>query len=279
MIELARNALAFSFPDLHPDATLRVAFRRTLRVPDEPGFPQPPRRGAFALRRAAELAERLPERWREHGGLLLPIHRSEALWIELESPQGYPFALDLAAGRIEALVERPAAATPPLGARGLLTVPAAPWRAAPHGAARLRQYLALPPRASAAGPTATPAIRLTVYPLRSCLYPERGPGDGAAAMGPCCGAVPLPDLSLSPSDERREAPCEEGGALLDWDLERAGHCLVQLVPPRLWLALTGEAPPGRPPGERDYAEAGLPWSDAYAEAPLARGPGPGERAA
>ena len=35
MIELRQDRLEFSFPDVHPDAVLRVEFQRTLRIPDD----------------------------------------------------------------------------------------------------------------------------------------------------------------------------------------------------------------------------------------------------
>ncbi len=35
MIELKDDALEFSFPEVHPEARLRVEFQRTLRIPDD----------------------------------------------------------------------------------------------------------------------------------------------------------------------------------------------------------------------------------------------------
>jgi hypothetical protein len=35
MVELKHDGLEFSFPEVHPNAALGVAFQRTLRIPDD----------------------------------------------------------------------------------------------------------------------------------------------------------------------------------------------------------------------------------------------------
>ena len=35
MIELRRDSLIFSFPEVHPNAHLTIEFQRTLRIPDD----------------------------------------------------------------------------------------------------------------------------------------------------------------------------------------------------------------------------------------------------
>ena len=51
----------------------------------------------------------------------------------------------------------------------------------------------------------------------------------------------------------------------DWDRSAVQRCFVHLTNAELWHALTGEAPPTRPPTAHDYTEAGLPWFDYYGE--------------
>jgi hypothetical protein len=82
MIELENDALVFSFPEVHPDATLRVEFQRTLRIPDDGrDYPLPPGLGEFPLRHVDDFHERVPERWLQHGGVMLPMYQSEAMWL------------------------------------------------------------------------------------------------------------------------------------------------------------------------------------------------------
>ena len=50
MIELRKDNLVFTFPEVHPDARLTIEFQRTLRIPDDETVHRlPPGLGAFPL--------------------------------------------------------------------------------------------------------------------------------------------------------------------------------------------------------------------------------------
>ena len=102
MIELKQDELSFSFPEVHPDAKLSLNLQRTLRIPDDgDDYPLPPGLGAFPLRHVDDFATRLPELWKKHGGVMLPMYQSEALWLSLSGH--YPFAVKIATGKINAI--------------------------------------------------------------------------------------------------------------------------------------------------------------------------------
>ena len=46
-------------------------------------------------------------------------------------------------------------------------------------------------------------------------------------------------------------------------LEFVQRCFIHLTHAELWRALTGEAPPTKPPTAAQYTAAGLPWFDYY----------------
>ena len=99
MIELKNDQLILSFPDVHPDATMSLDFQRTLRIPDDGrDYTLPAGLGRFPLRHVDDFAKSLPERWIEHGGIMLPMYQSDALWISLSGD--YPFAVKVAAGKV-----------------------------------------------------------------------------------------------------------------------------------------------------------------------------------
>lgn len=82
MIELRHDQLTFAFPDVHPDAKLRIEFLRTLRIPDDDqDHLLPPGLGRFPLRHVDDHAQRVPSSWMEHGGVMLPMYQSEAMWL------------------------------------------------------------------------------------------------------------------------------------------------------------------------------------------------------
>ena len=103
MIELKSDALHFTSPDVHHDANLHLNFQRTLRIPDDgSAYPLPPGLGAFPLRHVDDHAARVPAHWLDRGGVMLPMYQSEALWLSFRSG-GYPFAVKVAAGKINAV--------------------------------------------------------------------------------------------------------------------------------------------------------------------------------
>ena len=51
-------------------------------------YPLPPGLGVFPLRHLDDFEARLPDAWRRRGGVLLPMHQAEALWINFGSRYG-----------------------------------------------------------------------------------------------------------------------------------------------------------------------------------------------
>lgn len=102
MIELVGNTLRASFPELHPDAVCEITFQRTLRTPDDGrAYPLPAGLGSFPVFDVADYP--VPEDWKQRGGVFLPLHQSEAMWLHFRVPAGYPFAVKVAAGRVNAV--------------------------------------------------------------------------------------------------------------------------------------------------------------------------------
>jgi len=111
MLELQGNQLVFSFPKIHPKATLKVEFQRTLRIPDDDkNYPLPPGLGQFPMKHTEDYLDKLPPHWKEHGGVFLPLYQAEALWINFVSTElpehgyvPYPFLVKVGTGKKSAL--------------------------------------------------------------------------------------------------------------------------------------------------------------------------------
>jgi hypothetical protein len=110
MIELSHDALVVSFPEVNPEAKLRIEFQRTLRIPDDgKDYPLPPGLGRFPLRHVDNYAAQVLESWVIHGGVMLPMYQSEAQWINFddtyvyEHGTGYPFAVKIGTGKINSV--------------------------------------------------------------------------------------------------------------------------------------------------------------------------------
>jgi hypothetical protein len=110
MITLDDDVLDIRCPNVHPDAHAQLEFQRTLRIPDdEKVHALPAGLGCFPLSHIEDFSESLDEATLQRGGIMMPMHRSEAMWINFRggrrrsSGRAYPFAIKIAAGKINAL--------------------------------------------------------------------------------------------------------------------------------------------------------------------------------
>lgn len=275
MIELEKDQLVFRFPEVHPDAVLRVGFQRTLRIPDDDrDYPLPPGLGLFPLRHVDDFAPRVPPPWIEHGGVMLPMYQSEALWLHFSG--FYPFAVKVATGKIDAVTGealRPGLARRP---QNYLAIPEQPWLdgyCVERGV--IRQFVAMP---LGAGYTAEEQItgagehgglQVVVHPIRAEAY-ERSrrvvlgrPGSLGEVAYMVAGATA--ELGLAPGGRMRQQIYHDPHALADWDQGHTARCFVHLANSLVWRAITGEDPPTTPPTAREYAAARLPWFEYYAD--------------
>lgn len=126
---LVNNTLLFEFPEIHDTAVLEVSFHRTLRVPDDGRrYNLPPGLGRFPLRPVDDLrAGQCPPKWRKRGGIALPMWQAEACWISFGSPYDFPFAVKVAAGKVNALTGAPWTDALDITQADYMEVPGQPW--------------------------------------------------------------------------------------------------------------------------------------------------------
>jgi hypothetical protein len=117
-----------------------VSLLRTLRLPDDGvRYPLPPGMGPLPLRDVAELAGKVPPAWLAAPGVVVPMYRSEAMWLLFSSDQPLPHAVKVGCGGINALSGRPLSRQ--------LTAPVRPglWRRM-LGAEAVQDYAVCPPQ-------------------------------------------------------------------------------------------------------------------------------------
>jgi hypothetical protein len=277
MIELARDTLTFSFPEVHADAVLRVEFQRTLRIPDDGRtYHLPAGVGRFPLRHVDDHAARVPERWTRHGGVMLPMYQSEAMWLNLTSPGGYPFAVKVAAGKINAVTGEPWADGLNTHPQDYMVAPDQPWLdgfVVEKGT--IRQFVAMPlgdgytVEAELTGREEHGGLQIIAYPLEAQawerLLAERQSLAARrlfdASFAACREAAP--DMGLGAGGKMRQEIYEDPYAFEDWDLRHRSRCFVHLVNSLAWRAITGREPPTTPLLAEDYRRNGIPWFDYY----------------
>ncbi|WP_200261806.1 hypothetical protein [Streptomyces sp. HSG2] len=252
---------------------------------------RPPALGAFPVRRVEDYPDTVPESWRTRGGVMLPVHLGEAMWLSFVGSTE-PAALQVGVG-------------------GVCAVSGGAWneRLRP----RPRNYLVLPGRLrldgvhSAAGavrPFTTvsgglddghedgeegqsASIRLLAYPprddgrrshresRRDGPAPETRPRATRRGAGGTLAVGGVGRLHRGPAAVRgtsrswgRRASPDRGGPAV-WAERAAARVLVRLVPPGEWRRITGEAPPPSPV-DRASPLAPLPFEDEGEVDPSAR---------
>jgi hypothetical protein len=272
---LRKDALRFSFPEVHPAARLAVHLQRTLRIPDDGSdYPLPPGLGRFPLKHVDDYAERVSSEWIEHGGVMFPMYQSEAMWLNFSSTYGYPFALRVAAGKIDAVAGGEWSEGLQRQEQNYLVVPSQPWLdgfCVEKGT--IRQFVAMP---LGAGYTAEEQItgmaehgglQLQAYPLKAEAW-ERMQKPAmrrlAFAEDACYAASPRSvGMGLAPGGRMRQEIYEDDFEWEDWDRSVSSRCFVHLVNSLVWRAMTGKKPPTTPPTSKEYKRAGVPWFDYY----------------
>ncbi len=280
MIELTNDRLAFSFPEVHASARLVVDFQRTLRIPDDGETHHlPPGLGSFPLRHVDDHATNVPPEWVEHGGVMLPMYQSEALWIHFHARGGYPFAVRVATGKIDAVTGKTWKDGLERKPQNYLSIPEQPWLdgyCVEKG--EIRQFVAMP---LGAGYTAEEQItgkaehgglQLLVYPMKAKAYErllaKRKKTDMVARHGGECFSMAMPcaaPMGLAPGGKMRQEIYADPFKADDWDLEHSSRCFVHIANSLVWQSITGAPPPNPPPTAAHYTKAGLPWFDYYAE--------------
>lgn len=289
MIELRNDVLRFSFPDVHKSARFSIDLQRTLRIPDRDDEIDvlPPGLGPFPLRHVDDGTERVPAAWLARGGVMLPMHQAEAMWISFtphfddERRVAYPFAVRIAAGKINAVTGQQW--TNGLHARpqDYVVAPRQPWLdgfCVAKGV--IRQFVAMPlgrgytAEEQITGAAEHGGVQIVVYPMKREAFERRFPKREAivlerlahsrsvqsrSAVAPLASA-----MGLAPGGRMNQTIYDDPFEFGDWDQANTSRCFVHIANAESWRALTGEAPPTTPPSAADYTNAGLPWFDFYA---------------
>lgn len=285
MIERKNNELVFSFPELHENAVCQVDFQRTLRIPDDNReYPLPPGLGRFPMAEVEEHASRLPVTWSEHGGVLLPMYQAEALWINFSSGHGYgwhasyPFALKIAAGKINAVTGdawRDGLVRDP---QDYLVVPEQPWLDGfcVHKGL-IRQFVAMPlgqgytAEEQLSGAAEHGGLQIIVYPMKRDRYEEmlQQRNLDFATEWHCCPpeqhVCESASMGLSPGGLMRQEIYEDEHGYDAWDRSMSSRCFVHILNSAQWEGATGKTMPGAAPTANAYTKAGLPWFEYYGD--------------
>jgi hypothetical protein len=277
MITLDDDHLTFGFPEVHEEARCRIDFQRTLRIPDDgKDYPLPPGLGTFPLRHIDDFAQNLPEAWLKRGGVIMPMHQAEAMWVHFGrrwDGEAYPFAVKIATGKINVVTGE--AWTHGLNAdpQDYVVIPKQPWvdgYCVKKGV--IRQFVAAPlglgytVEEQVAGEAEHGGLQIVVYPMKAERYAalRRPRVDVMQEAFACMRSSAPAQMGLAPGGRMRQKIYDDPYGLDAWDQRHSSRCFVTIANAEAWRGITGRRPPTAPLTGADYSKAGLPWFD-YAD--------------
>jgi hypothetical protein len=289
MIEIKRNSMVFSFPEVHPSARLEIQLQRTLRVPDDnSNYYLPPGLGSFPLQHVDDYSSSVPKSWIKHGGIMFPMYQSEAMWLNFDASYvpkcgtPYPFAVKIATGKVSAITGAEWQDGINTNPQDYCVVPEQPWLdgyCVEDGV--VRQFVAMP---LGSGYTAEEQItessefgglQIQVFPMRREIFEKRFPEQDDDV---CCNISFMMDdtgvdcvhesncsMGLAPGGSIKQKIYDDPYDSTDWDTGNTSRCFIHIANSMVWQSITGAPPPAPPPTAKSYSDAGLPWFDWYDE--------------
>ena len=292
MISLEGSQLVFRFPEVHKKAKLSIDFKRTLRIPDDgTDYPLPAGLGNFPIEHVDDYQDNVPLKWTQQGGVMLPMHQCEAMWINFKSSHlrnreaPYFFAVRFACGKVDAITGDTWKPGLKKKKQNYVVVPGQPWIdgfCVEQGV--IRQFVAMQlgegytVEEQVTGSAEHGGVQIQVFPMKREVFDKRFPKivrepipknfDGHRYP---YALHSLQEVGLGMGGRMRQQIHKDPFKLSDWDLESTSRCFVHLANSQIWNQITGQPTPESPVNQYAYEQEGLPWFDHYQEKPTVHG--------
>jgi hypothetical protein len=254
-----------------------ISFQRTLRIPDDGRvYPLPPSLGAFPIRRVDDHLERVPNSWRERGGVFIPMYQREALWLGFAAAKWKPNAVKIGVGGVNAVSGETWNERLRADPQDYVVCPDQPWLdgiASGHGT--IRQFVAMPlgagytVEAQITGSEVTGGLQVLVFEPKPGRFPDTPPPEPEAQLLEetmvFTESVPSVDLGLAAGGEMTQKIYPDPYGIETWDQSNRAELFVHIVNSEQYEAITGEEPPPSPIDARTYTVYGFPWFALYDE--------------
>ncbi len=222
-----------------------------------------------------DFADKLPDSWRSHGGVFVPMYQSEALWIKFTGD--YPCAVKIAAGKINAVSGESWNNGLSDDPQDYVVTPDQPWLDGFNVSKEyIRRFVAMPlgegftAEEQITGKAEHGGLQIIVYPMKHDEYIKHFENDEIAVFE----CMPTPDLireaatldmGLAAGGFMRQIIYDDEFGIDAWDQENGFRCFIHLANSDQYQEITGYRPPYMPPTAGDYTSAGLPWFDYYGD--------------
>jgi hypothetical protein len=272
-ITLRNNTLVFN----HGFA---LCFQRTLRIPDDgKTYPLPPGLGLFPIMKVRDYLDRVPETWREQGGVFIPMYQREALWLSFIHRWWKPNAIKVGVGKVNAVSGKSWDTKLSASEKDYLVSPPQPWLDGINaGEGFIRQFVAMPlglgytVEAQVTGEEKYGGLQIIVYEAKQGKFPDKPPENyifDQTAKGTLLYAAPQVsrgmEMGLAAGGRMRQQIYPDPHGIDTWDEENTGEVFIHIVNSLSFSEITGLEPPETPISVKTYMKFKLPWFDLYDE--------------
>jgi hypothetical protein len=208
--------------------------------------------------------------WRSRGGVFVPLHQQEALWLAFDGAWWKPNAVQVGVGGVNAMTgdswDERLSATP----QNYIVCPDQPWLDGINsGAGEVRQFLAMP---LGSGTTVEGQLRsaeqlggiqLRVYEPLPGRFPDEEPERPEPAIAGALAAGAEMGIGAGGAIRQKLYPDEYG--IDAWDESSGEEVAVHILNSAQYRELTGVEPPPTSIDAVTYTEHGFPWFELYDE--------------
>jgi hypothetical protein len=259
-----------------------VTFQRTLRIPDDgKNYPLPPSLGSFPISRVEDYADNVPDTWREHGGVFIPMYQREAMWLSFRAAYWRPNAVKVAVGKINAITGQEWSEDLQAEPQDYIVCPDQPWLDGINdGDGYIRQFVAMPlgmgytVEGQVTGKEEFGGLQIVVFDPKPGRFPDEPPRQEvayppgvmyAAAAAPQSAGSAGAEMGLAAGGRMRQKIYPDDYGIGTWDQTNFGRVYIHIVNSLMYREITGKEPPTTPISAKEYTRHGLPWFDLYDE--------------
>jgi hypothetical protein len=184
-----RLSLAVHQDELHFGRHTRISFNRTLRIPEDGReYPLPAGFGRLPILRVEDYAQRVPEKWLEQGGFIIPLYQREALFLSFAGVKWRPTIGKVSVGRVNAISGKEHDLKIRSHRQDYVVIPDQHWLDGINsGNGLVRQFVAMPLgrgytiEAQVTDEEKYGGFQLAIFDPRSGRFPEQNPDKTKAA--------------------------------------------------------------------------------------------------
>jgi hypothetical protein len=271
-----------------------ISFNRTLRVPEDgKKYNLPAGFGKLPIIPVDDVKGRVPEKWREKGGLIIPLYQREALFLEFGGVRWRPTISKVAVGGINAVTGANYDKLLQGGRQDYIVIPEQRWLDGVYSEkGTVKQFVAMPlglgytVEAQVTDEEKTGGFQIVAFDPKDGIFSEPKAPEYSITNALIDDSIrfslpvnnPLPpgrglgghyfdkiEMGLGAGGSIKQQIFEDTHGIDVWDENSSSEISVYIVNSLVFESLTGFKPPESPISQATYAKLGFPWFSNYDE--------------